>query len=229
MNAWSLCPSAPWNPPGIRQTRILLTILFLALQEIKYVRGRWPWPWRNLGPPHGCCSMLILIWITTQSGISQTILLSNISLEIYGFDSDKVFKTLAQVERRPSKLIVFSKNTMKSFFFYLIKLGLSCRECLKNVITIVATTYLMLAVSAKKFYILLSTVLWYKYYFEPHWEFLISRILNKAGRTASGEGLVFMWGAWCKLTYRKLPNDSVESTELPRWREGWGRCYSEKN
>lgn len=122
VNAWSLCPSAPWNPPGIRQTRILLTILFLALQEIKYVRGRWPWPWRNLGPPHGCCSMLILIRITTQSGISQTILLSNISLGIYGFDSDKVFETSAQVERRPSKLIVFCKNTMKSFFFYLIKL-----------------------------------------------------------------------------------------------------------
>ena len=164
--------------------------------------------------------------------ISQTILLSNISLGIYGLDSDKVFETLAQVERRPSKLIVFSKNTMKSFLFYLIKLfgpKLQRMFTLKNVITIVAIAYLTLAVNAKKFYIFLrSTVLWYKYYFVPHWELLISRILNKAGRIASGEGLVFVWGTQCQLIYRKLPNDSGEGTELPRWREGWGRCYSEK-
>ena len=107
--------------------------------------------------------MLILIRITTQSGISQTILLSNISLRIYGFDSDKVFQTLAQVERRLSKLIVFSKNMMKSFLFYLIKLfgpKLQRMFILKNIITIAATTYLTLAVNAKKFCILLrSTVL----------------------------------------------------------------------
>ena len=106
--------------------------------------------------------MLTLIRIT-QSGISQTILLSNISLGIYGLDSDKVFETLAQVERRPSKLIVFSKNTMKSFLFYVIKLfgpKLQRMFTLKNVITIVAIAYLTLAVNAKKFYIFLrSTVL----------------------------------------------------------------------
>ena len=110
--------------------------------------------------------MLTLIRIT-QSGISQTILLSNISLGIYGLDSDKVFETLAQVERRPSKLIVFSKNTMKSFLFYLIKLfgpKLQRMFTLKNVITIVAIAYLTLAVNAKKFYIFLSNLLKPKLY-----------------------------------------------------------------
>lgn len=64
---------------------------------------------------------------------------------------------------------------MKSFFFYLIKLfgpKLQRMFILKNIITIAATTYLTLAVNAKKFCILLrSTVLQYKYYFVPYQTF----------------------------------------------------------